>query len=556
MSALWQGTPATKARIATGLVLFVYVTLHFLNIGVALISPTAADAFQDARQWITRSFVGSVVIYGALLIHGALALGKVAFSRHLRFTPVEIVQVGFGVLIPLVLATHVIFTRGSYQQFQTHDTVGYISALIWNHSDGWKQSGLLLIVWAHGCLGLHMWLRMTRWWRRSVPWLIALGTLIPGFALMGFLSEGRRAKAILAGNEDTRLDFFDHTNWPGPGEFAVLIQQSDQLFWASVALLSLTVVIYGVRQALRPRKTLKITYVGGPTISSAPGPTLLEMSNAARVPHTALCGGRGRCTTCRVVIQSGATSLPPPSPSEERALQAVGAPPDARLACQIRPTEPLTVYRMFQPDGRLISNAAAQGKEAKLAVLFLDMRGFTARTAGQLPYDVVFLLNRFFDAVVPPITRAGGTVDKYLGDGLLAVFELEDTPSSARAALTAASGIGAALQRFNDDISTENTDPVKIGLSLHLGTLVLGEIGAAGLSPRTLIGDTVNTASRLEAETKAHGVQALFSEPLLEAAGQTVADSAYLELTLRGVSEPLRALPIPDLTDFSLPDGL
>ena len=113
-------------------------------------------------------------------------------------------------------------------------------------------------------------------------------------------------------------------------------------------------------------------------------------------PHTALCGGKGRCTTCRVIVEDGADQLPEPSDIEARSLAAVSAPEGARLACQIRPTEPITAFRMFRPDGARHRAHASQGQERQLAVLFLDMRGFTSRTTGQLPYDIVFLLNRFF----------------------------------------------------------------------------------------------------------------------------------------------------------------
>ena len=179
------------------------------------------------------------------------------------------------------------------------------------------------------------------------------------------------------------------------------------------------------------------------------------------------------------------------------------------------------------------------------------MRGFTARTTGQLPYDVVFLLNRFFDAIVPSIQKAGGTVDKYLGDGLLAVFELPDPGASARAGLAAAHDIGTALTKFNASLEAEGAPEVRIGLSLHLGPVVLGEIGAAGAAPRTLIGDAVNTASRLEGQTKPMGVEGLISVPLLQAAGIDTSSLDLTELNLRGVAEPLFALPVARLADLS-----
>lgn len=550
MTALWRGSRATQIRVITGLILFVYVLLHFINIGLFAVSENVADRFQDIRNWVIRSTLGTLIVYGALLGHAVLALGKVAVSRRLQLSWVDVTQVGFGIAIPLMLATHIVFTRASASQFATNDSIAYLAGLIWGTADGWQQAILMIITWIHGCIGMHMWLRVTPVWQQNLPVFAAVGALIPAFALAGYATAGRHATAQLSGDEDTRLDFWDDTNWPGPSEFDTLISQSDMLMYAVVASLALAVAAYGVRQALRPKKKLKITYVDGPTITCAAGPTLLEISQEAGVPHTSLCGGRGRCTTCRVMIEYGADDIDPPLDAEQKALRAVGAPDGVRLACQIRPKSATSVYRMFQPDGREKRGHASQGKEAQLAILFLDMRGFTARTTGQLPYDVVFLLNRFFDAIVPAINKAGGTVDKYLGDGLLAVFETEDAATSAKASLRAAKDIGAALETFNQRLVSEGADPVRIGLGLHLGTLVLGEIGAAGQAPRTLIGDSVNTASRIEAETKVLGVEGLFSEPLLKAAGIATETLSLTTLTLRGVADPLPALAVPRLVNF------
>jgi adenylate cyclase len=335
-------------------------------------------------------------------------------------------------------------------------------------------------------------------------------------------------------------------NWPDGEAFAWLLSASETGLNIFLACIAVVLLVLGARTLHARRNSVRISYTDGPSVSAARGLTLLEMSRSRGVPHTALCGGRGRCTTCRVIVEDGAENLPPPSPEEKAALEAVKAPPNARLACQVRPQGDIAVFRAFRPDGRRARAHATQGSEARLAVLFLDMRGFTSRTAGQLPYDVVFLLNRFFDAIVPAIRTSGGTVDKYLGDGLLAVFEDQDPEASARAGLRAVRGISEALAEFNTQLRKEGAPEVAIGVGLHLGTVVLGEIGARGAAPRTIIGDTVNTASRLEARTKELGVQALISEPVLRAAGVEAGGLSLQSLELRGVAEPLRALLMKD----------
>ena len=543
MNDLWRGSRATQARIVSGLILFGYAFLHFINIGLGLISPQWMDALQDFRQIITRSVPGGIILYAAFAVHMVLALGKLAGRRTLRMPIWEATQIALGVVIPLLLITHVMHTRVAHEVYEVNDRMSYIMVLIFGTPDGWKQSLLLLIVWVHGCLGLHFWLRSKGWWRRWLPALTGLAVFVPGFALAGFLTEGRRIRMAFR-DPDERGALIERFNFPDQESFATLIASTNVSLGIFYAVLGGVAGVYLLRQYLARRKSVVIRYVDGPEVSAPIGLTLLEMSRARNIDHAALCGGRGRCTTCRVVVEAGADKLHPPSDAEARSLKAVKAEPNVRLACQIRPSSPTTVFRVFRPDGRKKRSHASQGAERELALLFLDMRGFTARTTGQLPYDVVFLLNRFFDAIVPAVNKAGGTVDKYLGDGFLALFETEDAESSAKAALAAVQGMGKALEEFNATLANEGQAPVAIGIGAHLGDVVLGEIGAAGQAPRTLIGDTVNTASRLEGVTKEHKVEAFVSAPLLKAAGRDLPDQAMTALELRGLTEPLLALPV------------
>lgn len=545
MGDLWRGSVATRLRIGSGLVLFAYALLHFLNIGLGLFSDALMNAAQDWRQVVTRSVPGTILIYGAFSVHIVLALAKLAGKRSLRMPVWEAVQIIFGLIIPVLLVAHLIHTRTAHEIYDVNDEMGYIMLLIYGTVDGWKQSLLLLIVWTHGCIGLHFWLRGKAWWRRWSYVLMSLAVLVPAFALAGFMVAGRRIKTAFA-DADTATMMIEMFNFPDRETFLALIELSELVLLIFAAILAALCGYFLVRYILARRRSVQIQYVDGPQVLAPKGMTLLEMSRSRNIPHASLCGGRGRCTTCRVVIEKGANLLHAPSEAEARSLAAVGAGPHTRLACQIRPNDATTVFRVFRPDGRMNRTHASQGEEKELAVLFLDMRGFTARTTGQLPYDVVFLLNRFFDAVVPAINQAGGTVDKYLGDGFLALFESNSAESSASSALQAIEGISEALVVFNATLVEEGQSPVAIGIGAHLGEVVLGEIGAAGQAPRTLIGDTVNTASRLEGVTKEHKVQAFISAPLLAAAGFTLPRQEMIALELRGLSAPLDAWPLLD----------
>ena len=549
MSTLWRGSWATRVRIASGLVLFTFALTHFLNIGLGLFSSDLMHRAQGWRQIVTRSLPGEILLYSAFAAHIGLALTRLAGRSTLRMPLWEGMQIALGLVIPFLLIAHVVFTQVAHSWFGVNDRMAYLIGLIFGTADGWWQSLLLLIVWLHGCAGLHFWLRLRPWWRKATPYLIATSVLIPAFALAGFLTEGRRVSAAMS-DPATKAQMQETFNWPSAQAFAALIR-TDKLatgiFWG---LLALTALIFLSRKYLFRQKNVRIRYVDGPEISSPKGLTLLEMSRANGVPHTALCGGRGRCTTCRVVIEDGADLLHPPNETELNSLNAVGAPSGTRLACQIRPVAPMTVYRVFRPDGRRRRAHASHGAERRMAILFLDIRGFTARTTGQLPYDVVFLLNRFFDAIVPAIREAGGTVDKYLGDGLLAVFEHGGETVSARSALVATANIGKALQVFNRTLVAEGAGEIRIGIGVHLGEVVMGEIGAAGDAPHTIIGEPVNAASRLEAMTKEMAVEALVSASVLEAAGLSADRPDIVTLDLRGVREPVASLPFEKAADI------
>ncbi|WP_050604803.1 adenylate/guanylate cyclase domain-containing protein [Ruegeria sp. 6PALISEP08] len=542
-NALWRGGWSTRLRIGSGLVLFVFAFFHFINIGLGLFHTDYLHGMQDGRKEVTRHNAMSVLLYTALFVHAGLALVSIAQRRTLRMPFSTGLQVVLGLLIPLQLISHIVHTRVAHEVYDVNDEMGYIIILMWPSIAVWMQSALLLIVWVHGCIGLHMWLRLTKWWSNAVPYLIGMAVFVPLFALAGLLTEGRRIWADFA-DEFLREQYIDHYNWPSPEAFQTLFSVKDNALTAFWLALGATGLVFIGRKFWRRRHSVRVTYARGPDVVAEKGMTLLEISQANGVPHAALCGGKGRCTTCRVIVENGGDALPPPNDVEARSLAAVGASPQTRLACQIRPSEPTTVFRVFRPDGGRFRGHASQGQERQLAVLFLDMRGFTARTTGQLPYDIVFLLNRFFDAVVPAITDEGGIVDKYMGDGLLAVFEKPDAAASARAGLNAAVDISHALDMFNEQLEAEGSPGIRIGMGLHLGDLVVGEIGAQGHAAKTIIGDAVNVASRLESETKALGVELLVSEELLRAAGVDVPHAEIRPFELRGVSQPIPALPI------------
>jgi adenylate cyclase len=278
------------------------------------------------------------------------------------------------------------------------------------------------------------------------------------------------------------------------------------------------------------------------------------------VPHASVCGGRARCSTCRVGVESGLADLAPPAMAEAATLAGIRAPPHVRLACQIRPHAAITVTRLVAPpmgaQARTRLATHPQGEERNLAILFLDTRGFTQISEARLPYDVVFILNRLFAEVGEAIRRQGGSIDKYLGDGLMAIFGARDgEQAGCRQALRAARDIDIALDRLNHEIMDEIGMPLRIGMGIDVGPLVVGHIGYADTAAVTVIGNTVNAASRLEALTKEKGCQLIVAADVLERAGVAHAAFPREDVMIRGLSAVRsvvlieRARMLPDIPE-------
>jgi len=193
----------------------------------------------------------------------------------------------------------------------------------------------------------------------------------------------------------------------------------------------------------------------------------------------------------------------------------------------------------------LFGSDVSQGKEQEVAVLFADLRGFTSMAERRLPYDVVFLLNQYFRAMGEAVLAAGGHVDKFIGDGVMAVFGLRGRPELASAqALDAARRMAIAIESFNAQHHAELKTSFRIGIGIHFGPAIVGEMGFPPALALTAIGDTVNTASRLEAATKGENCQLLVSEAVARGADLPSDVGRRCEISLRGREQKLIAVAI------------
>ncbi|MBE9163686.1 adenylate/guanylate cyclase domain-containing protein [Tychonema sp. LEGE 06208] len=249
---------------------------------------------------------------------------------------------------------------------------------------------------------------------------------------------------------------------------------------------------------------------------------ILEASLSAGIPHTHICGGSARCSTCRVLIVEGLEFCSPRTSSEEELAKKLRLEPEIRLACQTQVAGGKVILRRLAIDsedleafndemvGKLIS--APVGHEKKIAILFADIRGFTAFAESLLPYDVIYILNRYFQKMGYVINRNGGMINNYMGDGFMALFGLENPEKAAEQAVRAGVEMLEELEKLNPYFETLYRHRLRIGIGIHCGLAVVGNLGASKSQRVTAIGDAVNLASRIEAANKQVGTSLLISE--------------------------------------------
>jgi adenylate cyclase len=549
MHILLRGGIAQRLRIATGLILFTFATTHFLNHAVGLVDLETMHEVQAWRQVVTRSLPGTIVLALALVTHMALGLFKLARRTTLRLPPWELFQLGLGLLIPFLLLPHIVNTRIAHVYFGVEDNYLYELARLWPAS-AILQSTLLLIVWLHGCIGIHYWLRLYPPYRAALPVLLFIAIAVPLAALGGFMVSGRTVATSI---EDARTfaKVKELTHWPNAADGASLELYRWIVRFGFAGLLAFIALCIGVRQfLLSTRPKMAITYTGGPTVRVPFGPTLLEISRMNKIPHASVCGGRARCSTCRVRIDEGAGSLSPPGYPEAITLASIAAPPNVRLACQVRPASAMTITRLLRPastgpEGAELQELDSAGVEKSLAVMFLDLRDFTQLSQSRLPYDVVFILNEFFAAAGAAIHTHGGWIDKFLGDGLLAIFgQRHGVEAGCRQVLRAARAIDLALDHVNAKLGLEIGKPLRVGIGIHAGPMLIGRIGYGEAVDLTVVGNAVNVASRLEAVAKQKGFQIVMSSDVATYAGCLDDAGPVLIVNVRGVDAPMEVVGI------------
>ncbi|MET4606650.1 adenylate cyclase [Bradyrhizobium sp. JR4.1] len=557
-SELSRAVSLRQVRLVCGVILFAYVISHFLNHALGNISVDAMEIGVYYHTLFWQFLPVAITFYTAALTHMGLGIYALYQRRQFRWRTVEPLQLALGLSIPALVMAHVIGVRLGqtlYGHQKLYPQELYLFFVASNRI--WTMTVLLLIAWVHGCIGIYFWLRLKPFFTRAAPYLLAAAVLIPTLSLLG-VYQGGRSVEVEADDGEWRTHNLTRSQVGTTAEAATLDRITGGLTAGYLGLLALALLARGVR-ALRERRggMIALSYGNGKTVRVPKGLSVLEASLRHNVPHASVCGGRARCSTCRIRIIGDHGALPEPSQREAFVLTRVGtSDPSIRLACQLRPTSDLSFFQLFTAHtlsaNTQASTPARIGQERYLVSLFVDMRGSTQLAEKRLPFDTVFIVNRFLGAVSQAVIENGGQPNQFVGDGMLALFGLSADPQEAcRQALKAAAGIARQIDELNELLSHDLRQPIRFGIGIHGGEVIIGDIGYRDHIVFTALGDAVNVAARLQDMTKTLACEAIVSEEVRRTAG--LADDALpqQEVAIRGRDEPMAVRVVADARELS-----
>jgi len=535
-------------RVLTGLVIGLYVTMHLSNHALGLISVRAQEAVRPWVMALWHSPPGQLLLYGSLSTHAAIALLILFRRRHYYMPAWEAIQILLGLTIPYLLLVHIVNTRGTRILTGIDIDYTYEIANLW--VDPWtryRQIALVLLVWGHFAVGLHFWWRLHSWYSRALPAILVAMVLIPTAALLGFAEVGMTMTARARSDPQWIHEIKARGVPADPDRAKLRAALKDWVGPSWIGLVGLVVIIAQSRNWRERHARFKVTYPDDVTIEAPKGMSVLEVSRMAQRAHMSVCGGRARCTTCRVQIVSAAGEMPKPNELEAAALRRINAPSNVRLACQLRPQVDLTVQPLLHPSIVAPTHTLVDqefGEEREVTILFVDIRGSTSLAETRLPYDVVFLLNSLFIALAEAVEKSGGYYSNFTGDGLMALFGLDGKRTEgAKAAIRCALAMFQTLDTLNERLAGELKTPFAIGVGIHTGQAIVGRMGPPKTPVISAVGDSVNTAARLESTTKELGVSLIMSAETLRAA--VLHTSVPLrQVSLRGRAEVMEVVAL------------
>ena len=551
----WRGT----LRLVSALVMLAFVVCHLSAHCLLLVSFEDAEATRNFLMYPWRTDIGTAILITAFFVHYGNALWSVYIRRSLRLTRWEWAQLSLGLCIPLLLTFHVVATRIAESVLDVtsyYNTVFIVQWLMFPWL-GAVQMLAVIAVWTHACIGIHYWLRTKPWYANWRPLFFGFGLLLPTLALAGFVAGGNQVLREAKADPDFASSSLDDSNLTEKA--TAEITRMTQIGWGiCLSLVLLPFAGRGIRSwNYRRRKSPMLAHSNGRVVAILPGATVLETLRANGIAHASVCGGRARCTTCRVLVTKGLDRLSEPSGLEAKALSRIGATSGMRLACQIRPTADLSVMPLLAADAGAADGAVRgglEGSERAITVVFVDMRGSTTIGEAKMPYDVLFILNQFFYEMTRALTATNGHYSQFTGDGLMALYGLNaaDPAAGAADAVRGAREMLTRLDQLNQRLRGDLREPLRIGIGIHHSEAIVGAMGPPRSQIITAIGDTVNTCARLESLTKDYGCIVIISRQAAEAAGLRLVGHELHQAPVKGRNEPVQFYALTTLDDLAI----
>jgi adenylate cyclase len=547
-----------RARLISALVLLSFVLCHLVSHIFLIVSPPAAEKVLDRLMMFWWTDTGTYVLTTALVVHVLNALWSIYIRRYLRLPIWELAQLSLGLSVPPLLMLHVVGTKISDRFLGTSNYYDSVLTMHWVVTPWlvYLQFAAVLTVWVHACIGLHFWLRTKRWYPAWLPVLGMVGVVIPSLALAGYISGGNQVLRA-AQNPDFLLTIQSDAR-----ETSETIAQVWHMAFVGLSIYAGLVLLpfagRGVRGFVyRLRRPPQLTHASGRAMAILPGATVLETLRANGIPHASVCGGRARCTTCRIRVVSGLAMLPEPAGLEAAALARIGATAGVRLACQIRPTADISVTPLLAANASAadgLVRGGMEGSERQVTVVFIDLRGSTTLGEARMPYDVLFILNQFFNEMTKALVATGGHYSNFTGDGLMALYglEVQEPAIGAAQALRGAREMLSRLDRLNAQLNADLKEPLRIGIGIHFGEAIVGALGPPGSQIVTAIGDTVNTTARLESLTKDYDCTIILSQDAAQAAGLNLVDHSLQQAPVKGRIESVEFYALKTVPEAAL----
>ena len=554
-----------QLRIYTGILLFFYSLTHLLNHSVNVISIEAADFVRENYfHFLWKNSIGYFLLYASLIVHIILGFYSILTKKSFKITGREWIQILFPVLALLVLLQHI---GGGFilSRFDVDIKYSLLYALLSSDPNELVAGAVLfslmvIFIWVHGVIGIHGLLKFNfKSYQRFMFGFKFIYWFVPVGAILGFIAGLRETSVLstienLKGNENFIMSFFGAI----PQEAFAYLMPVEPYVMNNYPIFVLAVFVLSILNVVRSKYfgRVKISYPGGNEYTVPKGTTVLEASRLAGIPHVSVCGGKGRCTTCRVKIVSGIDSIAAPNVHETKIIKRLGFDSDVRLACQLKISKDLSVLPLINPETKEIkarSPVGLSGKEKETVVVFIDLREFTKLSEKKLPYDVVYILNKYYSVCGEIIESNKGRLDKFIGDGIMAIFDGSETSSeNCKNSIITAQQVSIAIKELNEQIKNDFSEELRFGIGIHVGNTIVGMMGYGNTVTETVVGDNVNIASRLEELNKKYGSELVVSKDVLDAAKVNTKQFKNEKIKIRGRENELQIFSLEHAYNLKL----